>query len=398
MGGLLGFALTAVAIVATVMSGGTLGIIAGAMMAASYAASQGWIGGSVGKFFNSSTGHYLTMAVGLASAATSIMANTAAVTATSASATTAGANAAAEGATQAGVDAIGTQANTALAADQADSLAAASGAGKIGAETLASNTAAPLVSGSSAQTMSQGGLSQFSGALNQNSSIPGTLSPAQTAAASASNAQVDKTLGFATNSAPDVSGSVSAPSAATQEAGAGQQAGQNLAASQKVVDPNLSTNFSVSADPNAVATPTQTAQSGANFNGAASPGPSTGSQAMGMLSKAGDMIDKHAGLATVAGNALSGMAQGASQQKMMQEQIAAQQWGNMQWQDPTQVAKLQAAAAQPIGVPVGYLNRAAAVRNLMNNSTSQTAPLSGQAPVAPNGQAPVAPTVKPVGM
>lgn len=111
-----------------------------------------------------------------------------------------------------------------------------------------------------------------------------------------------------------------------------------------------------------------------------------------MLSKAGDFINKNPGVATVAGNALSGMAQGASQQKIMQEQIAASQWGNMQWQDPSQVAKLQSAAAQPIGVPVGYLNRAAAVRNLMNNAGGgQTAPISGQ-PTAP------APTVKPVGM
>jgi hypothetical protein len=380
-----------VGIAAAVATGGVLGIVAGALIAGSFAASKGWIGGSVGKFFNSSTGKYLTLAVGLASAATGIMANMNAVTSTSASATTASANAAAENATAPGVAAIGEKANTALAADQADATMAASGSGSIGAETLASNSAAPLVSATAAKTMVPGSLAQVSSGLNEGQPFTGGMTNAQISASNASNAQIAKNLGFDSNLAPDVSGNVSTTSAAANEAAAGQKAGQGLADTQQAVNPAGSTNASVSANPNAAMTPSQMAQASPDFGGAASAGPSTGQKAMGMLSKAGDMIDKHAGLATVAGNALSGMASGAANQKMMQEQIAAQQWGNMQWQDPTQVAKLNAAAAQPIGVPVGYLNRAAAVRNLMNTSGGgQTAPLSGQAPMAP--------TVKPVGM
>jgi beta-lactamase class A len=50
--------------------------------------------------------------------------------------------------------------------------------------------------------------------------------------------------------------------------------------------------------------------------------------------------------------------------------IAAQQWGNMQWEQPGQVANLQAAATAPISVPQGYLNRAAAVRQSDNTATN----------------------------
>lgn len=400
MGGFLSGLLTAVAIVATVASGGTLGIVAGAMIAASYAASKGWIGGSVGKFFNSSTGHYLTMAVGLASAATSIMADSAAVTATSASATTASANAAAEGATQAGVDAIGTQANTALAADQADTAMAASESGAINGATQASNSAAPLVSSSCAQTMAPGGCTQVANTLDSDGGIAnaasGTTRSGITAASSdPMNAQL---TGVQSNAAPPVTGTPGG----TNEADLAQTTAKNTTSLQQAPNAANSNVAVTSAQPGQDLSPVDTSQAvgQAKVNAAAGARNEAdiaagggGSGSGGFLSKASDTLERHAGLATVAGNALSGMAQGASQQKMLQEQIAANQWGNLQWQDPTQVAKLNAAAAQPINVPVGYLNRAAAVRNLMNGSTNQSTPLSGPAtPAAPP------PTVKPVGM
>jgi len=380
MGGFLGGLLTAVAIVATVATGGALGIVAGALIAASYAASKGWLGGSVGKFFNSSTGHYLTMAVGLASAAGAMMANSTAVASTGQSAAVSSANTAAEGGAAAGG-----------AAD----MAAGNAALQAGDETLA---AAPTVSGTAAQTMASGSFIPTANAMNDGSATTlGGIPNANMAISDQLSQQVSQATGV--QAAPAVSGSVttSATDAATSEATAGQTAQQGVANTAQVVKPAGSApDLSMpSANPSANLTPAQQAQASPNFGGAASPGPSTGSQAMGMLSEAGDMIDKHAGLATVAGNALSGMASGAANQKMMQEQIAAQQWGNMQWQDPTQVAKLNAAAAQPIGVPVGYLNRAAAVRNLMNSGGNQTAPLSGGTGATP---ATPAPTVKPVGM
>lgn len=404
MGGFLSGLLTAVAIVATVASGGTLGILAGAMIAMSYAASKGWIGGSVGGFFNSSTGHYLTMAVGLASAATSIMSDTAAVTSTSASATTASANAAAEGATQAGVDAVGTQANTALAADQADTAMAASGSGAINGATQASNLAAPTVTGTAAQTMAPGSLSQTAASLDGDGTLSGSNGLSQQALAQndLTSQSISKNLGIPSNAGPQVSGAPASTDVSTGQTNLAENtATANTNAQAATAGPGTDV---TSASAGKDLTPGQMAQSSPNFNGGASPGPSIGSQATGMLGKAADYVGKNPGVAVMGGQALSGMAQGAAQQKMMQEQIAANQWGNMQWQDPTQVAKLNAQAAQPIGVPVGYLNRAAAVRNLMNGSTTQTAPLQSNGgavtPQTPQAMAPVgmgAGPVQPVG-
>ena len=139
-------------------------------------------------------------------------------------------------------------------------------------------------------------------------------------------------------------------------------------------------------------TPSEMAQGSSNFNGSAgSPAPTTlAGKAGGMLSDAASFIGKNPGVAVAAGSALSGMAQGAAQQKMMQEQLAANQWGNSQWELPGQVASMQKAAAAPITVPNGYLARAAAARSLVNNATT-----NGPAAPAPGGGAG---TVAPVGM
>ncbi len=220
---------------------------------------------------------------------------------------------------------------------------------------------------------------------------------------SAANSSVDPALtGVPSNVAPPVTGTPGAGPTGVGDATAEQQAAAGNQQTQQLVNPAGSSNTVTSANAGQDLNPVDTsravgqgkvnaaagARNEADIAGAQS-APSTG--VGGFLDKAGNVLEKHAGLATVAGNALSGMASGAAQQKAIEEQIAANQWGNMQWKDPTQVAKLQAAAGQPIGVPVGYLNRAAAVRNLMNTSGGgQTAPLSGQAPIAP--------TVKPVGM
>lgn len=365
MSGFLSGLLTAVAIVATVVSGGTLGIVAGALMAVSYAASKGWIGGSVGKFFNSSTGHYLTMAVGLASAATSVMSSMSAVapTASSAAVTTANAEA---------------------------NVGAASAGGLAEQGAAMGNEAAATVTGTAAQTMAPGAVAQNAAMLDNTGALAASngLSQSQIATANSAAASTSNLTGVPSNAAP-VSGTPADIGSAANQPTAAQATAAGNQSTQAAVNPAGSNLDVTSAAPGTNLSPTQMAQQGSGFN----PPASAADKAGGFLSKAGDIIDKHAGLATVAGNALSGMASGAANQKMMQEQIAAQQWGNMQWQDPTQVAKLNASAAQPIAVPVGYLNRAAAVRNLMNTGGTQTAPLSGPAtPTAPP------PTVAPVGM
>lgn len=124
---------------------------------------------------------------------------------------------------------------------------------------------------------------------------------------------------------------------------------------------------------------------GSSSSNSAGPNQSLLDKAKGALTSTPGML--------MAGQAVSGLAQGISQQKMMQEQIAAQQYGNMTF-NPGQagVGALEANAAAPINVPQGYLNRANALRSLLNTTPGPQQTVGGQgAPVAP-------PMVAPVGM
>jgi hypothetical protein len=138
---------------------------------------------------------------------------------------------------------------------------------------------------------------------------------------------------------------------------------------------------------------------GINAQNSLNAGSSGSGSGGGLLNKAGNFLSSPGGM-MVGGQVISGIANGMAQQKMMQEQIAAQQWGNTQWEDPTQVANMQAAAAAPISVPAGYLNRAAAVRGMLTGNTSSTGPVTGVQPTPP-GTAPTpsaAPSVAPAGL
>ena len=117
-----------------------------------------------------------------------------------------------------------------------------------------------------------------------------------------------------------------------------------------------------------------------------------------MLNSAADWAKANpslaAGAAMMGGQALSGWAQGKAQENINQRNLAAAQWGNVQWTDPNQVAQLDAAAAAPITVPQGYLARAANARAIMNSGANQTTPLQS----SPTAPPPAAPTVAPLGM
>jgi hypothetical protein len=92
------------------------------------------------------------------------------------------------------------------------------------------------------------------------------------------------------------------------------------------------------------------------------------------------------------GQIISGVGQGIAQNEAIEKQIAAQQWGNLQWQNQSQVDQLQAAAAQPITVPQGYLQRAAAVKGLVAGNAG-LGPTPGQ-PISPFTAAPTPPGMK----
>lgn len=386
MSGLLSGILTAIAIVAVVVSGGTLGIVAGALMAASFAANQGWLGKGAQKFAQSGVGKDLTMAIGLASAGIGVAGAMGAALPGTEAAAVQSANAAAEGA--------GTAANAAadtadVAGQAAAATAPAADAGTAsGIAASGDASAAVTPSGTLAQTTSNAnGIinSTVAGSpemnLVQGSNTVGATADAQAVQTGQAGAgglsvnpndptelqQIQQSLGINTQ-------------AQTQTA--------NTAANQSAVSPsNSAGSTAANSDESAL----QNAAGATNQPVApvSQGGPEPGQSMLGnAASKVGDALKTPQGM-LMAGQAVSGWAQGKAQENINQRQLAAAQWGNTQWMDPNQVSQLQAAASAPINVPQGYLNRAAAVRNLMNGGTSQTAPL--QAP-KPTVGAPVLPT------
>jgi hypothetical protein len=103
-----------------------------------------------------------------------------------------------------------------------------------------------------------------------------------------------------------------------------------------------------------------------------------------------NMLNTKGGAAAIQGglSAVGGLGSGMMQQSAMQKQIAAQQWGNAQWQDPNQVAQFEAAAAQPITVPTGYLQRAQQIRSMM----------AGGVPTPGGGPVPMSSAMAPPGV
>lgn len=348
-----------------------LGIASGALLL-SDASQQGWLGNGPKNFFNSSAGQDLTLAVGLASAAMSVTSLMSATQTATASTAVDSANAAAEGT---GDTAAASQA--AAATGGADSgIAAPSGLGDAApSPTPGASLQANLTNPSSQIAAVQSG---YPGVADS----PATTNAVNQMTDSQSLVNMGTGAGSASGSAPN---SVIA------------QIQQNDPALNQATNANAS---GVSADQNAVAAPQS--QTAANANaaaeGPAGPGgpagaaPSTG--VGGMLNNAASYIGKNPGLAVMGGQALSGWAQGKAQENINQRNLAAAQWGNVQWTDPNQVAQLDAAAAAPITVPQGYLARAANARAIMNSGANQTTPLQS----SPTAPPPAAPTVAPLGM
>ena len=374
MSGLLSGLLTAVAIVGAVFTGGTLGIVAGALMATSFAAQQGWLGGGLKKFFSSGIGQGLTTAVGLASVA---MGAYSAINSVSSASDAAGAAA---------------TTNTAATADQA---ANASDMG-MNAAAQATGNAAGTSSGFLAQNGT--GLTNYANTLAQSSPDMQAASGLSSTEIASTNQALDSAWvnagspgagapvdpAAATTAAQNLQ--INAPSTVSSNATAAAQNAVNPTANVPNVDTSIPQNTS----------PTGMAQeNGLQGQGAGGAGAPAASGKPGLLSQAISAVNKNPGLATVGGQMISGIAQGISNQKMIQEQIAAQQWGNMQWENPGQVQALESAAAAPITVPQGFLNRASALRGLSNGNNSSTGPVTG---VQPGQTGAPAPTVAPLGM
>jgi hypothetical protein len=130
------------------------------------------------------------------------------------------------------------------------------------------------------------------------------------------------------------------------------------------------------------------AAAAADSSGAAAPaaGAPTAPGTGGFLDKAMKFADTKGGAAAIqgAGSMLGGIGQGMMQKSAMEDQIRAQQWAGRTYMDPQAQAQLAGAAATPITVPSGYLQRAQALRAMLNNSAI-AGPGAAPAPAAYKG-------------
>lgn len=358
MSGLLSGVLAVVGIAAAVASGGTLGLVAGAMLAVGAAASAGLIGGSVGKFMNSGIGHGLMAAVALGSVANAVYgANAADAGAQEAAQTTQQAGAAAPiGAAGANVIPTAT-ADAQAAAMTHTSILEAAGMGQEVSSIQASDPALAQVSGVSPQTLT---------AMNSQTIGAGPVGAEGSQAA-------------ATATAADTN-AVQPTAAETQSTNNGAVAGYHATAADQ---PGEESPAGTTAPPPGAGAPEGGAGEGYEEPDSAAPSSGVG----GFLSKA---MDSKGGAALIqgAGSMIGGIGAGIAQKQAVEDQLKAQEWGNAQWQQPGQVAALQSAAAKPITVPQGYLQRAAMVKTMLSGSNG-VQPLPAASPGAPLAPSPV---------
>lgn len=320
---------------------------------------QNTLGGSVGNFLRSGYGTALQVAVGLGSAAYGMLGNAAVAQAGDANATTSGFMQNVD-LSQSDIQAMQSEVGNTMAAD-----------GLTPGEVNLANTAVDQAT--AADAAATGG-------------VPG-----------AAPTSVDSQL---TANASQVAANNTNQAATAVNAGDAPEPGLDTTTSNPIQNETPVANTPAGATAQAPATATTAPSTGATPAATAATTASPGG-VKGFLSAAGKMIEAHPNLAMIGGQAIAGYAQGAQQESMMNKEIAAQQWANMQWQNnPSEVQAMQAAAAQPITVPSGYLSRAQAVKNLMSGSSSQTGPVIGVQPGQPSTPtqvtAPAAPV--PVGM
>ena len=338
-----------------------VGVVAGAMLLTSALATSGVIGGSVGKFLNSGWGQGLMAAVSLGSTAYAMYGADALSTSATAMQDTAmnSLPAADQSAAQAAV-----QSNLASAANTTADV----GAGTQGTDLLKTgvdisgpvgyNTATAVTPGSAAAN----GVPQTN-LLNPNSTISASGSvPAQSQALEntqqmvASNPQAQSNAAFAGQNANAPGG---VPSAASTQ-------GANAADLQEQPTPSPTDYKSAPFD---------------NSAAYAAPGNTTGGGLMNTL------LNTKGGAAaiTAGGNMLGGLGQGIVQKQSMQDQINAMQWADRTSSDPQLKAQALAASAQPITVPQGYLQRAQALRAMINTPQGPQPGGVAGAPAAPSG-------------
>jgi trimeric autotransporter adhesin len=398
---LLGGILDVVGAAAAVVSGGTLGVLAGALLAVGAASQFGIVGGSVGKFMTSGAGQALMGAVALGSTAYSLFGN------------------AAQGATAAGN--VAANATTANAASQAASM---------GTDINAAGASSQVALTENGFTISNGATNDMSALADANPEASAASGLTPGAINYANNSAIASGQGTSVGAQIDPAQAAQAAQQATQSTQQAVQSGTGMVGGQQTSaagsgNTGLTGGNSVNTGGAQQAVASQTPAPG-NPGGPVPPGGGqdiTAAQmnaaegatapASGLPNSQGGLLNSALGAAkSVAttpgalqgiGSVLSGAAGGASQQKQIEEMIQAQQWGNLQWQNQSQVNQLQAAAAAPITVPQGYLQRAQQVQGLMSGQNPQTGPVSGVQPLPVGaGQSvspsPRAPSVAPGGL
>lgn len=331
-----------VGIAAAVASGGTLGFLAAAFIGLGAAANLGIIGGSVGKFMNSGWGRGLLAAVTIGSAYTAMYGQTALAKGV--------AEQSATGAAEMHATVAGTMANdaTTIANDAAATNASFLQSANMGQEISAAQIANPELS---TANVAAGSLARIN---TQITSPLGANAEGAAASQTAATEQAGQTI----------------PSAATKSLMTGQDAGAGATVPASAATP-----------PSGAITPPA---------GAATPAAAAPAASSGWLGKAADFMNSKGGSALIqgGGSMLGGLGNGIAQKQATEDALKAQQWGNLQWQNQAQVDQMQAAAAKPITVPQGYLQRAQQTRALMQGNQG-VQPLPAASPGAPLAPSPV---------
>jgi hypothetical protein len=350
----LGSILSTVAGIALIATGSGAGVVAGAMLLVGGLAAGGVIGGSVGKFMNSGIGRGLMATVALGSMAYAAY----------------GQSPAQAGAQQA--------AQTGQAAMSAAPIGAA-GANLDDASAALTHVDLVKAAGMGQEVTQMGADPSFSAVSGVDHTSQMAMNTTGEAAIAGPGANASGAAAQATDAATKAvqPGGSAARGLAGPQAPAGAGDGGGGAPAPGPVPPAAASTTGTPSD--------APYQVGDSAPGAA---PSGG----GFMSKAADLMDtRGAGPAMQGvGSLIGGIGSGIAQKQAMEDQIKAQQWGNMQWQNQGQVDKMQAAAAQPITVPQGYLQRAQQVRTLMQGGQGMQ-PLPTAQPGAPLAPSPLPP-------
>jgi hypothetical protein len=351
-----------VGIAAAVASGGTLGLIAGAFIAVGAAANLGLIGGSVGKFMNSGLGRGLLAATTLGSAAVAMY---------GATATEAGVQAA----TQTGQEEMSQTVGNTIANDS-------TAIGTDVAQTNQSFLESTQLTQQVGQAAADPTLSTVPGVSTEAVKTAGAQYAGTAQNASAEQASMGATQGDtqALVGKGPVDPAVSHGFASNDPAyGAGAQSGAGTPAA----NPNDLTGVTPPGADQYKDIPPAGSPPAAAGSAAGTPGGGVG----GFLNAA---MNSKGGAAMIqgAGSLLGGIGNGIAQKQAVQDQLAAANWGNNQWANKGQVAQMQAAAAKPVTVPQGYLERANQVKTLMSGSQG-IQPLPVAQPGAPLAPSPV---------